>query len=159
MKKLSASRMTDLASHIRANADQAVIDALAGRNDTELTRLYNLDSSTIVWKNNFTVDDYRAALVWSEVDELTVGQARIWHWITQGMTVSIDASDANTQQGLTDAFAQATTTKANMMAAAKRPATIAESIFATGTGTKSMPISGTVTTAIIGRALNDNEVA
>lgn len=160
MKKFSEEDKTTLAAHIKANTDPDVVTALEGRNDTKLAELYNLDSSFTVWKPAMSPQDYRSALVWTEVDALTVGQARIWHWLTQGMTVSVDASDSNVRQGLSDAFASSTESRTNLLAAAKRAATIAEQIFATGTGSSGSPgtltVSGKISTNIIGTALNNN---
>ena len=157
---LSETQRTTLAAHIRANTDQDVIDALAVRNDSELTRLYNLASTFYVWRTSITPAEYRDAIVWTEVDGLTTGKARIWEWITQNMTMAINTSSANVRQGLADAFAQNTTTRPNLLAIAKRFATVAESIFSTGTGTSGNPgtlgFEGTITTEDVGRALNDN---
>lgn len=47
---MTDQQLIALAAHIRANADQAVVAALAIRNDTELSRLYNLASAFVVWR-------------------------------------------------------------------------------------------------------------
>lgn len=157
---LTFEQRATLAAHIRANADPDVVAALAGRNDTELTRLYNLDSSFIVWKKTVTPDEYRGAMEWAEVDTLNAGAARIWEWVTNNFTSNLNADDANIRRGIADAFGPGTTTRDNLLAVAKRPATIGESVFATGTGTDATPGSldfvGSLTTSDVGRALNEN---
>jgi hypothetical protein len=157
---LTEAQRTTLAAHIRANSDPDVVAALAIRNDTEITRLYNLDSSFYVWKTSVEPDDYRSAIVWTEVDTMNAGDARIWEWLTSNMTLAIDASDTNVRQGIADAFGAGTTTRDNLLAAGKRVATIAEEVFATGTGTEATPgdlvYKGSISTNDVGRALNDN---
>jgi hypothetical protein len=153
---LTDAQYTTLANHIRANTDPDVVAALAIRNDTELARIYNLDSATDVWKPEVTPEEYRANMVWTEVDQLTAGASRIWEWITSNMTLPFDASDVNVRQGLTDVFGQNTTTRTQLLAVSKRFASVYEGIFATGTGTKNLEVVGPVTIKIIGKALNSN---
>jgi hypothetical protein len=156
---LTDAQYTTLANHIRANIEPEVVAALAIRNDTELARLYNLDSSFYVWRTSVTPDEYRGAMVWTEVDTLNAGNARIWEWITNYFTGNLDASDANVRQGIADAFGAGTTTRANLLALGKRLASLYEEVFATGTGTEATPgtmvLQGPVTTKIIGKALNE----
>jgi len=125
-----------------------------------MTRLYNLASTFYVWRTAVTPAEYRAAIVWSEVDTLNAGAARIWEWVTSNMTETLNGADANIRQGIADAFGPSTTTRANLLAAAKRFATKAESLFATGTGSEASPgtlvFEGNITTEDVGRALNDN---
>ena len=155
---LSNAQFTTLANHVRANTDPDVVAALAIRNDTELARLYNLDSSFYVWRTSVTPDEYRGAMVWTEVDTLNAGNARIWEWVTNYFTGNLDASDANVRQGIADAFGAGTTTRANLLALGKRLASVYESVFSTGTGTEATPgiavVDGQVTLTQISKALN-----
>lgn len=157
---LSESQRTVLAAHIRANLDSQVVAALAVRNDTELARLYNLDSTFWVWREAITPDEYREKMVWTEVDGLQAGKARIWEWITQNMTMNIDATKPNVRQGLADVFPQNQQTRGNLLSIAKEQASVAESIYATGTGTSPNPgvrtFVGDISIEDVGRALNDN---
>lgn len=156
---LTNAQYTTLANHIRANIEPEVVAALAIRNDTELAKLYNLDTDFYVWKTSITPDEYRGAMVWTEVDTLNAGNARIWEWVTNYFTGNLDASDANVRQGIADAFGAGTTTRANLLALGKRLASLYEEVFATGTGTEATPgtmvLQGPVTTKIIGKALNE----
>jgi len=156
---LTDAQYTTLANHIRANIEPEVVAALAIRNDTELAKLYNLDTDFYVWKTSITPDEYRGAVVWTEVDTLNAGNARIWEWVTNYFTGNLDASDANVRQGIADAFGAGTTTRANLLALGKRLASLYEEVFATGTGTEATPgtmvLQGPVTTKIIGKALNE----
>ena len=136
---------------------------LVQRNDTELTRLYNLDSGFIVWRESIQPEEYHQALVWTEVDSLTAGKARIWEWLTQSMTASIDATKINVQQGLADVFPSDETTRGQLLALAKELASVSQSIFATGAGTNANPgirvVTGKLTIDDVGRAINEREAA
>lgn len=157
---LTEAQRTTLAAHIRASSDPDVVSALAVRNDTELARLYNLDSTFYIWRTSITPTEYREEMVWTEVDQLNAGSARIWDWITASMTMSINASRDNVRQGIADAFAANTTTRGNLLDIAKRFARLAESLFATGTGSEAVPgtlvYEGLVTVNDISRSLNEN---
>lgn len=153
---LTTAQRTTLAAHIRANSDPTVAAALAVRNDNAIVTVYNADSALLVWRTNIEPDEYRGALDWTEVDNLTVGRARIWEWLTQNMTVSINASKPNVRAGLNNAFNN-TTTKTNLLAIANRLATLAESIFADIAQSPGVLVfEGLITAEDVGRALNDN---
>ena len=137
---LTTAQQTTLAAAIRADTDPAVVAALDIRNDVALAELYNAASTYIVWKTNLQPSEYREAIIWTEVDALTTGSKyRIWEWLTMDMTAPIDASKTNVRQGIADCWASNTTTRGNLLAIAKRPATKAEKLFVTGTGTSASP--------------------
>ena len=159
---LTTAQLTTLAAAIRADTDPNVVAALSIRNDVLLAELYNADSTFIVWKTSIKPIEYREAIVWTEVDNaaMTVGKARIWEWLTEQMTANIDASKTNVRQGIADCWASNTTTRTNLLNIAKRAATKAEKLFATGTGTTATPgvlgWEGMVTYTDVGIALGAN---
>lgn len=155
---MTPAQLATLKAAIIADVDAAVVAALATRNDTELARLYNLDSAKIVWKTSLPVVDYRDALVWTEVDTLTPGQARIWSWLTGDATLPLEPHKVAVRQGLADCWGAGTTTRTQLLAAAKRAATKAEALFATGVGNTGTPATlvfeGSVSIVDIGAAMN-----
>lgn len=155
---LTPEQRAVLRTAILSDTDAAVIAARTVRNDTELARLYNLPGTFIVWRSSIPVAEYREAVTWTEVDALTVGKARIWEWLTGNMVLPLDASKAGVRQGLADCWGAATTTRGALLAIAKRSATKAEQLFASGTGTAGAPgtlvFEGFVTIEDVGRALN-----
>lgn len=160
---MSPDQLTALKNHINASVDPAVVTARGGgaigRNDTELARLYNLASTFVVWRSSVPIDEYRAAMTWTEVDALTVGKARIWDWLTSGMTLPLAPATAAVRQGLADCWGAATATRAALLAASKRFATVAERIFVTGTGSNATPgdlvFEGSITITDIGSAFQN----
>lgn len=155
---LTDAQYTTLANHIRANTDPDVVAALSIRNDTELTRLYNLDSGFYAWRSNIPVEEYRDAIVWSELKNITAGESRVWENVTSYLTLPIDATKSNTRAALAEVFAANTTSRANLLAVAKKLASVYEEVFATGTGTEGDPgvaaVEGPVTLTQISKALN-----
>ena len=156
---LTDAQATTLAAHIRANTDTDVVNALAIRNDTELARLYNLDSAFIVWRESITPTEYREAMDWTEVDNLPAGKARIWEWITEQMLREYDATKANIRAGLAEAWSNGNT-RDNLIAISKEATSLVESLYAAGTGTDVSPgirvFVGNVTDIDVGKALNNN---
>lgn len=159
-----AAPMTDaqtqtLAAALRADTDPAVVTARTQRNDAELARLYNGDTAFVVWRTAVYPREYREAIVWTAVDALSAGKARIWEWITQGMTAPIDATQTNIRQGIADAWGASSATGLALQATAKRPASKAEKLYVTGTGTSATPglltWEGPLQVNDVSRALNE----
>ena len=157
---LDESQRATLAAAIRADTDPGVVAALAIRNDTELTRLYNLPGDFVVWRSSVLAAEYRTAVTWTEVDALTAGKARIWEWVTSGMTLPLDPSDATVRQGLADCWGPLTATRAALLAVAKRAASKAERLYTTGTGETGTPGTmgweGPLSLSDVSDALNAN---
>lgn len=155
---LTDIQLSTLRAAILADTTPDVVAARAIRNDTELARLYNSPGSFVVWRTSVPVDEYREAVTWTEVDSLTVGKSRIWEWVTANMTLPLDTSKPGIRQGLADCWGSGTATRTALLAVAKRAATKAERLFATGTGTLGSPglltFEGQISIDDVGRAMN-----
>lgn len=94
-----------------------------------------------VWKSSVSVDEImRGNLDWSQVDNLSVGKARIWDWMTR--LGSFNPSKQNIRAGIDAAWvgtAAMLAVRATIYALCNRPATVAEKLLATGTGTTTDP--------------------
>lgn len=88
-----------------------------------------------VWKIAVTPAEYTGAngLVWTEVDNLTVGKARIFDWMTAGLSKAFNPADSNVRAGLGNAFS-GTTTATNLTAMSKTKATKAQKVLADTSG-------------------------
>jgi hypothetical protein len=157
---LTDQQMTTLAAAIRASADAGVIAALAIRNDVLLTNWCNSAGTFVVWKTSLTAQQMHSAYVWTELDTLSQSKFnQLTLMLSQG---SVDPSQANIRQGFTDIFAGGATTgtRTALIALAKRFATQAEKMFATGTGTNAAPgalvLDGNVGLTEVSTALNRN---
>jgi hypothetical protein len=104
-----------------------------------------------VWRSSTNVIEIMSnGFDWTRVDNMTVGEARIWQFMTQlGV---IDPSKANVRAGVNEAFkgtAQDNTMRLAIFGHCQRPATRFERLYVTGTGTTSDDI-GTGPGAIVG---------
>lgn len=154
---LTEAQIPTLASAIAAETDPAFVALRDAGATGQMADWFNEDSSTWVWRKSVEADEYRSAIMWSEVDGLQAGKARIWEWITAGMTLPLDATDANVRQGLADCWAANSSTRPALVAIAKRLATRGEALFTSGVGTEANPgvseIYGFISNADIVRAL------
>ena len=92
-----------------------------------------------IWRSSIPPTEYREKIVWTEVDGLTVGKARIWEWVTENMTADLDASKANVRAGLAEVWPANQTTRGQLLAIANRAASRIEKLFASGTGSTASP--------------------
>lgn len=107
----------------------------------DIATRYNQPTTHIVWRTSVPIDEImRNGMDWARVDNLSVGKARIWDWM--GRLGTIDPSRINIRAGI-DATWVGTAADLAVRAAVyvhcKRPATRAEKLFATGTGTEASP--------------------
>lgn len=165
---LTLQQRATLAADIISSTDPAVVAARANpRNDTELTRLYNLPSTFIVWRTLVTE---------SEITRNTSAEATTWSWTayiarSQGErdawarmfngVQSVNPSLLNVRNAFADIFSGApgAAQRTHLQAVCKRPALRTEALFATGTGTTTTPgllgWEGSITTEDMGKALNE----
>lgn len=132
-------------------AQPSLATAIANGDDPAIADFYNGTASPayVVWRTWVSKSEATqsgSGIVWSEVDSLTVGKARIWEWMTasQGSGIGgsgggFNPSQANVRQGLADCFGVGTTTRTNLLAMSKRNASVFEKLFATGAGTSANP--------------------
>lgn len=95
----------------------------------------------VVWKTSVPVDEImRNGLDWTRVDNLSVGKARIWDWMTR--LNEINPSKVNIRAGIDATWvgtAADLAVRAVVYTHCKRNASIVEKLFATGTGTTQIP--------------------
>ncbi len=122
-------------------ADQEL--AAIGRNDTEMARVLNLPTTFVVWRTQVNQDEImQNGFDWVRVDNLSIGKARIWEWLFQNDQRSINPSKANVRAGIDEAWkgtAADLAVRAAVYVHCKRPATRAEQILGSGTGTDATP--------------------
>ena len=117
--------------------------AATGRMAEEIAHAYDALAvpDFIVWKTSVDVDEImRNGMNWTQVDNLTVGKARIWDWMTR--LGHFDASKPNIRAGIEAAWTGAAAmlaVRATVYTHCKRQATRIEKLFATGTGSTASP--------------------
>lgn len=139
---LTSAQKQTLATFIANNAEWA---AMPKNSDTAYyiaEQLNKPDASTyIVWKTAVDIDEImRNGLDWTRVDNLSVGKARIWDWMTRLGT--LNPTKANIRAGI-DATWVGTSAdlavRAVVYTHCKRQATVVERLLATGNGTDVSP--------------------
>lgn len=103
----------------------------------------NQPSSVIVWRTSVPQDEImQNGFDWVQVDNLTVGKARIWEWLFSNESRSINPSKPNVRAGIDECWkgtAAMLAVRATVYVHCKRAATRAEKLFASGTGTGASP--------------------
>lgn len=136
---LTAPQRATLAALVAADPTAAQLASVA--DDQGLATWLNAPTATIVWRTAVPVDDImRNGMDWARVDNLSVGKARIWDWMSRlGI---LDCSRANVRAGIDATWvgtAADLAVRATVYGHCKRPASRAEAALATGTGTDASP--------------------
>lgn len=116
----------------------------------------------IVWKTSVTQDEImQNGFDWTQVDNQTVGKARIWEWMFKNLSVSINPSKTNVRAGIDEAWkgtAAMLAVRAAVYVHCKRVATVFEKLIAVGTGSDASPATmgaeGPMTSTDVGDALS-----
>lgn len=110
----------------------------------EIANTLNMQASPwTVWKTAVTQDEImQNGFDWTQADNLSVGQARIWEWLFDNDSKSINPSKTNVRLGITECW-KGTTAKVAVATAVfvhcKRFANGIEKILSTGTGSDESP--------------------
>lgn len=124
---------------------------------------YNQEKTpaVVVWKTSVTQDEVmQNGFDWVQVDNLTGGGARIWEWLFNNSTRSINPSKLNVRAGIDECW-KGTAAKVAVRDAVyihcKRNVTRGEALYTQGTGTTLSPsimgFEGQITEYDVTRAL------
>lgn len=152
---LTAEQMAVFKAAILAEQNSIVVNALAEGNMIKIADWYNLPTNPAVniWRPNMMVNEFTAAIVWTDYLTLTVEKSLAYQSIIWSHVV--DMTDAQIRQGLLEIFGSGSTSSNNIAAKAQRPATNFEKLFATGGAVKTTPLFGSIVTYVdVTNALN-----
>jgi hypothetical protein len=146
---LTDAQLIVIRSNITNSTDPAVVAARGngadiGRDDTTLSAIYSAPSSpaVIVWRTAVPrIDAQAEGFDWTQVDNLTTGQARIWFDALFGDGF-VNAADAGQRAGIAEAWkgtAPKVAVATFVLGKCKRTANRVEALFATGAGTSLSP--------------------
>lgn len=141
---LNQSQLQALRAYIDATPELA---ALPNSNDGAYeiaSRLNTLASPQwIVWRTSVGQDEImQNGFDWTRVDNLSVGKARIWEWLFNNQARAFNPSKINVRAGIEATWvgtAADLAVRAAVYTHCKRPATVAEKLFSTGTGSDASP--------------------
>lgn len=126
---IKAAILADPVLAAKPNNDDGNFDIAAALNQSATPDFY-------VWKSSVEVTEImQNGFDWTRVDNLTVGKARIWEWMTIAST--IHPNQANVRAGILAVFTTAADLATRLAAFqhCQRLATRVEKLLATGTGT------------------------
>lgn len=106
-----------------------------------IAQYYNVTASPDfwVWRTNVPTKDCKTAMVWTEYIGRSAGEREAWQFmLSNGI---INAADVNVRQGIQDIFSgpSGLQSRTNLTNIARRLATRAETLLATGTGSTASP--------------------
>lgn len=146
---LTDAQIATFKTAVLAETDPTLVSLRNAGATGQMTEWYNAPTSPafVVWKTRLSEH---------EITSLTSDEGTVWSWPAfiarsepersgwQRMfngTYTINPSLAQVRQGITDIFSGGTgaAQRTHLLAMGKRPATRAEKIFATGTGTTATP--------------------
>lgn len=161
---LTPQQETVLANAIKTSIDPTVQAAYAIRDDVTLTNWANAASTFWVWKTRVTQDEImQNGFDWVQVDNLSVGKARIWEWLFINSDRSINPSKPNVRAGIAECWkgnAAFLAVQAVVLGHCKRFASNVERIFVVGSGLEATPgdltYVGPVSNTELSIALNKN---
>lgn len=137
---LTTAQQTILAADI--NADPLFADAVAARDPWAIAAAYDAETSHVVWKSSVTqVEIMQNGFDWVQVDNLSVGKARIWEWMFAS-TGYINPSKPNVRAGIEECWkgtAAMLAVRNAVLAHCRRTASRVEKLLADGTGTNVSP--------------------
>lgn len=124
---LTNTQQQSLAAHIRANADQAIIDALVARNDGIIADAYNLPSATEAWRPNVSREELFDNTPIAQFDSLSAGKRDAWKIIM--MMDVVNFTRGKIRAGIKDVWKNVNTKSETMLRVGIEKATIAEELF------------------------------
>lgn len=126
--------------------DPTFAPLVASRHLGRIVRLLNQkDNTFIAWNDEVTISEFITAASFdpTAIGPLTAAQYRMWETFTNlGI---IDMGRQNMRQLITAIFGSGSVNELSMLATGKRTATVAEKVFASGTGTDASPARLTFT--------------
>lgn len=133
-------------------ADSILLDAWNAGSPNKIVGAFNVvEPAYYVWKELVYSDEVlKNGMDWTQVDNLSVGKARIWDWLTKDGT--FNPSKQNVRDGIIECWKGTSAmlaVQASVFTHCKRNATRGEKLFSTGTGSLAVParlvFSGNIT--------------
>lgn len=135
---LDQSQLLVLKGAIASETDAEFVGYRTSGATYAMSEWFNKQSTFVVWRTSVGVDEImNNGFVWTAVDGLTAGKARIWDWMTRLGT--INPSKQNIRQGLSDCFGANSAMATAITPHLKRFALRGEKLFVTGVGTDATP--------------------
>lgn len=136
--ELTTEQKATLKSYIQAQQD--IGPMFADGNLLGVADALNVEAAPTfyAWRSSVTQDEImQNGFNWVRVDNLSVGKARIWEWLFDNQTATINPSKANVRAGIAECWkgtAADLAVRLSVLQHCQRPVSRFERVFATGTG-------------------------
>lgn len=138
---LTTEQLTTLKAAILAETDAEFVPLRTANDEQGMADWYNAASTHVVWRTSVTRDEIMGdGFDFTQVDNLTVGQARIFDWLL--WDGAVDPSQASKRAAISEAWkgtAAKVAVGTYILGLCKRAASRVEKLFAVGTGTTGSP--------------------
>jgi hypothetical protein len=154
MSHLTDQQKATLKAYILADPVLAPLTSGPGTDFNSIALALNADASPAftVWRTSISRRDCQSeGFDWTQADNLTTGQARVWDWLFDGDSQSMNPSESGKRAGVSECWKGTAAKVANatfVLNQCKRSATQAEKVLATGTGTQAVPATMTFEGAV-----------
>ena len=156
---LTPAQLPALKAAILAETDPAFVALRQANNEDGMAAWYNADGAFVVWRSAVTRDDSTVeGFDWTQLDNLTTGQARIWEFLFDTATRSVRASEAGKRAAISECWkgtASKVAVATFILGEWKRFANRVERVYATGTGNDASPGLLTFEGAISAQDISD----
>lgn len=156
---LTTEQVVVFKAALQAETDPVLVEYRTNGQTPLIKQWYDANAapSYIVWKSSVTQDEImQNGFDWVQVDNLTVGKARIWEWLFDNQQTAINPSKVNVRAGIDEAWkgtAAMLAVRAAIYVHCKRPAARIEKLFSTGSGTDGSP-----STVVTDLSFTENDV-
>ena len=143
---LSAAQLVALRAAIYSETDPEFVVYRTNGQTTLMAGWFNVTASPshIVWRTRVTQDEItQNGFDWVQVDNLSVGKARIWEWMFANEARSMNCSKPNVRAGIDEAWkgtAAMLAVRDAVYVHCKRAATRAEKLFGNRLGDDSVSV-------------------
>lgn len=158
---MTPEQLTILKTAILAETNPVFVALRQANNEQGMADWYNVTSTFVVWLQSVTRDAVSVeGFDWTQVDNLTNGQARIWDLLFDTLTKTINPSEPGKRAAISECW-KGTAAKVAVgtfvLSKCKRFASRGEQVFATGVGISATPglltFEGSITAQNISDAL------
>ena len=140
---LNIAQLQTLKAYIEADQTLAALWAEGGAGLIADALNGPASPSFIVWRTSVTQDEImQNGFDWVQVDNLSVGKARIWEWMFNNEERAMNPAKLNVRAGIEECWrgtAAMLAVRAAVYVHCKRAATMVEKLFASGAGTGATP--------------------
>lgn len=140
---MTPAQLQTLKAAILAETTPAFVSLRQANDEQGMADWYNVVGTFVAWLSSVTRDAVTVeGFDWTQVDNLTTGQARIWDLLFDTQSRAINAGEAGKRAAISECWkgtAAKVAVATFVLSRCKRFATRGERVFAAGTGSDASP--------------------